>query len=601
MKFIRFEKLYIKNFLSIGQEPVVIDFKEGLNIITGSNKDKEDRRNGVGKSAIADAIYFSIFGTTLRDIKKDFISNNLINDGAAVKIEFTALNGNEEQKVSIERTLNPSKVHLIVNGEDKTLDSISNTNSYIENILSTNQEIFKNCIILTINNTIPFMGMKKQDKRKFIESIFNLEVFSKMSDLLRADISEVKNAFNIESTKICEYENNQKDLVTRSIDFEDERKNRLTKYTTRQTSNKLEIQELVEYFENFENRSVLPLEEQITNTNDSIKKVDSKINEYHVSITKLETVSEQLHDRMKEVGTSKDKCPVCLQSINNHNKEQIKKEKDNISEKLVCNSKEIDDLKKDLEKFENVKKFLNKQLKSTSKKINNLIVEQTNYDYKKQRKKQLEEWLVTLEEDIELVKNNKNAFTDLLKELEEKIKLTNEKIDKIKKLSKTLNSVKFVVSEEGVKSYIIKKILELFNNKINIYLNKLDSNCNLIFDEYFDEKIINDKGVESCYNNFSGAEKKSIDLACMFSFMDIRRLQGDVAYNLCLFDELFDCSFDEKGVELVLDVLKNRIESFNESCYIISHRKESIKAATGEIVNLEKKNGVTTRVDFVET
>ena len=41
MKNIVFKKLAIKNFLSVGDVPVVIDFKTGLNIITGANKDKE--------------------------------------------------------------------------------------------------------------------------------------------------------------------------------------------------------------------------------------------------------------------------------------------------------------------------------------------------------------------------------------------------------------------------------------------------------------------------------------------------------------------------------------------------------------------------------
>jgi ABC-type Mn2+/Zn2+ transport system ATPase subunit len=80
--------------------------------------------------------------------------------------------------------------------------------------------------------------------------------------------------------------------------------------------------------------------------------------------------------------------------------------------------------------------------------------------------------------------------------------------------------------------------------------------------------------------------------------MDIRRLQGDIAYNLVMFDELLDSSLDEKGVELVLNIIKERVETYNESIYIISHRKESVKAATGDVVVLEKKNGITTRVDF---
>ena len=49
MKRVIFKRVIIQNFLSIGNEPVVIDFKSGLNIVTGNNKDKPDRKNGTGK------------------------------------------------------------------------------------------------------------------------------------------------------------------------------------------------------------------------------------------------------------------------------------------------------------------------------------------------------------------------------------------------------------------------------------------------------------------------------------------------------------------------------------------------------------------------
>ena len=74
MKYIKFETLTIKNFLSVGDDPVVINFETGINVITGTNKDKDDRRNGVGKSTVADAVYFTIFGNTLRDIKKENVT-----------------------------------------------------------------------------------------------------------------------------------------------------------------------------------------------------------------------------------------------------------------------------------------------------------------------------------------------------------------------------------------------------------------------------------------------------------------------------------------------------------------------------------------------
>ena len=77
MKYVNFKQLKIKNFLSVGEDEVIIDFNKGLHIVTGINRDKEDRRNGVGKSTVADALYFAIFGATLREIRKQFIPNNL--------------------------------------------------------------------------------------------------------------------------------------------------------------------------------------------------------------------------------------------------------------------------------------------------------------------------------------------------------------------------------------------------------------------------------------------------------------------------------------------------------------------------------------------
>ncbi len=49
MKYVTFKELKIKNFLSIGEDPVTVNFETGLHIVTGINRDKEDRRNGATK------------------------------------------------------------------------------------------------------------------------------------------------------------------------------------------------------------------------------------------------------------------------------------------------------------------------------------------------------------------------------------------------------------------------------------------------------------------------------------------------------------------------------------------------------------------------
>ena len=125
-----------------------------------------------------------------------------------------------------------------------------------------------------------------------------------------------------------------------------------------------------------------------------------------------------------------------------------------------------------------------------------------------------------------------NSFDDLITDTTNKINDIKAEIDSIKKVINLMDVVKFVVSEEGVKSFIVKKILSHFNGKLTHFLKKLDSNCICAFNEYFEEEIINEKGKICLYNNFSGAERKAIDLACLFSFMDMRKSQGDVYYNI---------------------------------------------------------------------
>jgi chromosome segregation ATPase len=45
MKKITFKKLCIQNFLSVGDEPLEIEFNSGLNVITGYNRDENDIKN----------------------------------------------------------------------------------------------------------------------------------------------------------------------------------------------------------------------------------------------------------------------------------------------------------------------------------------------------------------------------------------------------------------------------------------------------------------------------------------------------------------------------------------------------------------------------
>ena len=201
--------------------------------------------------------------------------------------------------------------------------------------------------------------------------------------------------------------------------------------------------------------------------------------------------------------------------------------------------------------------------------------------------------------DIAKIENESNDILEkTVKDTE--IKLLEYKTD-LEVMDKNLNileCIKFVVSEEGVKSYIVKKLLAVLNQKMYYYLQKFEANCICKFNELFEEEIVDDRKESKSYFNFSGGERKRIDLACLFAFLDIRRMQGDVSFSTTFYDELLDSSLDDRGVELVLEVLRDRVDQFKENAYIITHRGSAITSKVDNTICIEKKNGFSNLVEI---
>jgi DNA repair exonuclease SbcCD ATPase subunit len=600
MKYINFQKVTIKNFLSVGEEPVEVDFNTGLNIITGANKDKVDRRNGVGKSTIADSIYFALYGDTLRPVKKDHIINNITQRNCCVELLFDVNCDGTKSVYKIIRQLAPSKCHLFKDGDDITRDSISNTTEHVIDLLNTTSEVFQNCVIMTVNNAIPFMAKKKLEKRKFIEGIFNLQVFSNMLASVRSEYNTVVKDLDIECAKYEEISNTLAAYAEQKQVNESEFARSQEKLTTRLDHNTSLSKELERKLSEIEDISTNDVTETITQLDSAVVKLDTSL---QTMISKNGTINAMLELRKKEcdkIDSDHTTCPVCLTELNSDHKQFIQSEKEkisleigNLTEKIAVTNKKLKEITEAREKLRVAKK------RQTDKLTSAHLIGEKRKNYKQQLA-QLKTQAVDIKDDLRSLKKTDNTVDKYISEANIRLSKTQNVIDTIKKDINKLDIIKFIVSEEGVKSYIVRKILQLFNAKLSHYLKKMDSNCICVFNEYFEEEIIDEKGKLCSYFNFSGAERKNIDLACLFAFMDIRRLQGDVAFNFSMYDELFDSSLDERGVELVIDILKERIDDHNECVMVISHRKESTKLATGEIIFLEKQNGVTVRVETPE-
>ena len=184
MRFITFKALEGKNFLSFGDTAVRVDLRPGVNAIIGSNYDKEDSKNGAGKSSITELLYYSLYGTTLREISKDHIQNSSTKKRCEVSLEFDVTCNNSTDTYKIIRLLNPTKCTLLKNEQDITRSTLAKTNALVQELIHTPSTVFQNSVIMSVNTALPFLALPKTDKRKFIESVLGLEVFTQM--VLRA-------------------------------------------------------------------------------------------------------------------------------------------------------------------------------------------------------------------------------------------------------------------------------------------------------------------------------------------------------------------------------------------------------------------------------
>jgi len=212
-KTITFNDIFLSYFLSSGEE-VRHTFNDGVTFIYGENRTEgqEEQNNGSGKSALFyDSILFCLYGNTSRDLKKSEIPfNKGGRKKCIVELHLTITEGDKENDVKIYRSINPSQLTLIVNGEDISQSSAPSTQKYITNELlnGVGAEVFQQSVAMKINNTTPFLLMKKPEREKFIGGIFDLSYLKSAEKMAREDFNDLKKEIGFIESKLKGYQPN---------------------------------------------------------------------------------------------------------------------------------------------------------------------------------------------------------------------------------------------------------------------------------------------------------------------------------------------------------------------------------------------------------
>jgi DNA repair exonuclease SbcCD ATPase subunit len=201
----KFKRLYMQRFMSVGDEPVEIIFPDGGGItqIQGINKDvaalppanSRVLSNAAGKSTMIEGILFGLTGKVLRGLKLEDCLHDHAREKGMVELEF--------DNVTIVRTIKPNTVRVFVDGVEKTHkgSKVKTKKSIEEEYVGVNFETMANILVFGQHNVVSFLGATEGDKREIVENLMNLKEYNLYEERAKDKLKEKKSQVKILSEK----------------------------------------------------------------------------------------------------------------------------------------------------------------------------------------------------------------------------------------------------------------------------------------------------------------------------------------------------------------------------------------------------------------
>ncbi len=550
----------IKNFLSTGQNPLKFDLhKHKTTLMSGDN--------GAGKSTLVDAICFALFGKAFRNINKPQLINIVNKKQCVVTIDFSV--GNNE--FHIVRGMKPTIFQIFKNGD--LIDQDAAARDYQEmlerDILNMSYNAFCQVIVLGNANWTAFMSLSAGDRRKVLEDMLGIEIFTVMSTLLkeqqnnlRNDIKDIDANIKVLENTIELNEKHKASLLQHTEEAIQEKKNKIADFEKQLVPAREKRDELASKMSDIE--KVLSKEES---TKDEMSGLVDEVN-------KIEHAEKQATKDIKFY-VNNSSCPTCKREIDPKFRTVAKQEREahlaKIGERKNLHTTQIDVLTGRLNKF----KKLGKGLAQLSSQHQDVVLD-------------IHTWtsaITQLHEDIESLREEKPPLDphDYRADLDVELKKKSDLIDKKDVQSVALDMLK----DDGIKAQIIKQYIPVINTLVNRYLERLNFFVKFHLNEKFEMEIKALHKDDMSYDNFSQGEKMRIDLSILFTWRDIIRQKKMNSCNLLILDEIMDSSLDPQGTEDFLEVI--RALTPDNNIFIISHKRDQISDKFDNVLEIVKK------------
>tara|TARA_R110001592_G_scaffold2167_1_gene13253 strand:- start:225 stop:1895 length:1671 start_codon:yes stop_codon:yes gene_type:complete len=526
----KIKKVEFKNFASYGNRVQIIDFEEdksNLYLVLGGN--------GAGKSTLAKVItylcYGKVEGSTLKDLP------NRVNGALWGKIWLES-KGN---KLEIERGINPGIFNVKINGEEYDVAGKVNLQDFLETeIYEIPYHVFKNVIILSVNDFKSFITMSPYDKKRIIDKIFGFSIINEMAESVKEKRKSIIDEIRTYADEIR--------TLNESIDSVYDKIEQIELLTAEKDASK-----------------VKKLKEDLIALNENRKKLNTFTNTTKIKLEDLDNDSRNKAKEYSSVGNDirniqKDlklfensTCPTCTAPLTSDFHLDIKKEKE---ESLLTLNESYEITKN---KYEEAVDKLN-DLRTKGRQIH-------------VKAGQLETQMENIKSKlIELADKDESDSSSDLKQLVSDF--TTRKKDKSDSKLKSegedyyLTILENLLGEDGIKNLAVRSILPSFNNHILLMGREMGIPFGIKFNEKF-FCTLHHLGTEISPKTLSTGEKKKVDFVIIMALMKMIKVRFP-SLNILFLDEIFS-SIDSDGVYHIINILHSTIQDIGLNTFVINH------------------------------
>jgi len=532
----RIQTVEWKNFNSYGNQIQKIEFEKDagdLYLLLGSN--------GHGKSTISEVITFALYGRIERKNKSDL--PNRINKNLWCRIVIRSKN----KTVEITRGVAPNLFEVKI--DTVTYDTAGNANvqDYLETeIFDIPYQVFKNIIVLSINDFRSFLTMSAGDKRNIVDRLFGFTIINQMRDQIRGERKDLRDRIKTLSDEL--------NILQESIESVNQ------KISTLESSKKEDRLRLIEEYK----VKIKDMIEQKRKISEALTLVKTKETDFNDAIRSKGTEKEQISFELRNAVNSlklynNAKCPTCNADLNTEDHQHLKSD---LEEKVRSKQEEYNDIQEeylDLSGKMNSLSSKIKEMDSSCIKINLLIGQ-----YKTEAERIVKE---TKEEDMDYL-------NEILSENETKLLERKSTVSKNSTEDTFLDIVEGVLGDDGVKNLAMKTILPTINQSIQNMSKQMHLPYLIRFDEKFDCSI-HSLGEEINARSMSTGERKKADFVIIISLLRLLKIRYP-SLNLLFLDEIFS-SVDSGGIYEILKILKDVSVENSLNTWVVNHTELPIE------------------------